>query len=144
MSKLTLAVDITNRNIDLEPLVGATVIEPHFNDDWICNLLVVLATTLETKVCFVDHIDYYGKKANGLYTCKNGRRMIYIDKHLKGHKLRFVLMHELAHVILHSGKLGKRYRKDIEYRKRIETEADNYAMKILRNLEGSKPLAQES
>lgn len=133
MSKLTLAADNKNRCHDQKQSEVAPSSNTHINNDRACNFLTMLATALKIKVCFVDRLDFYGEKANGLYNGnKNGRRMIYIDKNLKGRKLQFVLAHELGHAVLHAGKLGQRYRKDFDYRNKLETEADDFALKMLK------------
>ncbi|MDF9408278.1 MAG: hypothetical protein A4E52_00444 [Pelotomaculum sp. PtaB.Bin013] len=123
------------------PAAGAAAIKPHINKDEAMKLLTGLAKVLKLSVCLVDHINYRGEKLNGLYNGAN--RRIYLDKHLKGYKLRFVLMHEIAHYVLHTGKLGPRYWKDPTYRQQLEKEADDYAMSILNILERRQPFRSE-
>ena len=106
--------------------------------DRVFNLLINWAAIMEIGVCLAENIHFRGERANGLYRCRNGRRMIYLSKRLKGRELRFALMHELAHAILHAGKLGLRYREDAEYRRQLEAEADCYAERILTNLERNR------
>ena len=108
------------------------------SSDRVFDLLTGWAAIMEIGVCLTENIHFNGEKVTGLYRCRDGRRMIYLDKRLRGRELCFTLMHELAHAILHAGKLGLRYREDADYRKQLESEADNYAQRILTNLERNR------
>lgn len=128
MPELTLVTDNTKHNPILDPPA-----EPHAsNEDTVMWFLTRMSAKLGLTVCLVESIPYWhGQKIDGLLNCSKMR--IYLDKHLKGHELRFVLMHEIAHYILHAvkGKLWRGYWKDPAYHMQLEKEADDYAKKIL-------------
>lgn len=126
---LYLSVDNTKKRTEPEQPARTAKIKPHINNDRVFRLLTIWAAVFELKVCFIDHINYRGEKLYGLYD--GGKKRIYLNKHLKGYKLQFMLMHELAHAILHNSKLGPRYWSDPKYRRQLEDEANDYATKIL-------------
>lgn len=140
MPKLTLVVDNTkNRSVcnpDPEPPLGAAAVKPYVNDDRVMRTMVLMARTLGLSICITDRVYHRGKKLNGPLDV--GKMRIYLSKHLKGRKLRFVLTHELAHFILHvleERKLGPRYWKDPAYHEQLEKEADDYAVSWLERLD---------
>ena len=131
--KLYLVIDNTKSKALRLP-ADAETFKPFVNDNRIMDFLTITTAGLEIGVCLMDNVRTHGEKVNGLYQEKKKR--IYIDKRLKGRKLQFVLMHEIAHAILHTGKLGPHYWKDPAYREQLEDEANNYTATILNNLEG--------
>lgn len=114
-------------------------VKPYINNDKALDRLMLMASALEITIRLADRIYRHGERLLGLYDFQ--KQIIYVDKHLRGRDLQFVLLHEFGHALLHPGKCGERYWQDPSYRKTLEDEANDWATKILGNLRGPE-LAQ--
>lgn len=110
---------------------GAAV-KPRINNDRLCKELTIIASVYKIRICFVEHVDYYGEKAYGVYKAGKECYMIFIDKHLKGRELRFNMARELGYVISCVDRFGHRFWKIPVYRKELQDQAIKWATDVLR------------
>lgn len=86
----------------------------------------------------IEDYAYHLEVFRGLWMQWPHFETIFIDTYkVKGKELLFTLAHEIAHSILHRGKINQAaYFSDKEYRDKFECEANAYAAKLLHDIKG--------